>query len=62
MTIKAIDELKRTHKEVGKVLDELEVIEDGEDADYSTVTIDYRWLLNNLNHRLVTLHNRGKRV
>ena len=48
MTIKAIDELKRTHKEVGKVLDELEVIEDGEDADYSTVTIDYRWLLNNL--------------
>ena len=31
------------------VLNELAVLEDGEGADYSQVTIDYRWLVQNLN-------------
>ena len=48
MVIKAISELKKTHEEMGRVLDELEVYEDGVDADYSSVTIDY-------------LYSRGKR-
>ena len=56
--IKAISELKKTHKEMTKVLRELEVLEDGVGCDYSSVTIDYKWLLNELNHRLITLKNR----
>ena len=35
MTIKAILELKKTHKEMTEVLDELEVYEDGVDADWT---------------------------
>lgn len=60
MTIKAITELKKTHEEMGRVLDELEFYEDGVDADYSSVTIDYRWLVNDLRHRLISLKNRQK--
>ena len=61
--IKAISELKETHKEMGKVLADLEILEDGVDADYSTVTIDYRWLLQELKHRRTTLQNReGKKL
>ena len=56
--IKAIAEMKKTHKEMSRVLDELEHMEDGVDCDYSSVTIDYKWLLNELNHRLTTLKNR----
>ena len=58
--IKAIAELKKTHARMTTVLNELEVLEDGLDADYSQVTIDYRWLLNECEHRLVTLKQRGK--
>ena len=56
--IKAIAEMKKTHKEMGEVLRELEVLEDGVACDYSSVTIDYKWLLNELNHRLTTLKQR----
>ena len=56
--IKAIAELKKTHKEMTEVLSELEVLEDGVACDYSSVTIDYKWLVNELNHRLTTLKNR----
>ena len=59
MTIKAILELKKTHKEMTEVLSELEVYEDGVACDYSTVTIDYKWLVNELNHRLTTLKQRS---
>ena len=58
MTIKAISELKKTHSLMTTLLNELEVLEDGVDCDYSTVTIDYKWLVNELNHRLITLKNR----
>ena len=60
MVIKAISELKRTHEEMGEILDELAVLEDGVDADYSSVTIDYRWLVNDLRHRLISLKNRQR--
>lgn len=60
MTIKAIAELKKTHEEMSEVLEYLAENEDGLDADYSSVTIDYKWLLNELNHRVVTLKQRGK--
>ena len=58
--IKAIEVLKATHKEMGEVLKFLEEFEDGVDADYSSVTIDYRWLLQELKHRKTTLEKRGK--
>ena len=60
MTIKAITELKKTHEEMGKILDELAILEDGIDADYSSVTIDYRWLLQDLRHRKTSLKQRGR--
>ena len=60
MVIKAISELKKTHEEMTEVLRELEVYEDGVDADYSSVTIDYKWLVNDLRHRLISLRNRQK--
>jgi hypothetical protein len=58
--IKAIEELKKTHKEMTEVLRELEVLEDGVGCDYSSVTIDYRWLCQELKHRRTTLQKRGR--
>ena len=60
MTIKAILELKKTHEEMTEVLDDLERMEDGVDSDYSSVTIDYKWLVQELKHRRTTLQNRGR--
>ena len=60
MTIKAISELQKTHREMGEVLEFLEKYETGEDADYSTVTIDYRWLCQELKHRRESLQKRGR--
>ena len=56
--IKAIKVLQDTHREMGEVLKFLEEYEDGVDADYSSVTIDYRWLLQELKHRQTTLKKR----
>lgn len=58
--IKAIDELRKTHARMTTVLNELAVLEDGEGADYSQVTIDYRWLCQELEHRRETLQKRGR--
>lgn len=58
--IKAIAELKKTHARMTTVLNELEILEDGVDADYSQVTIDYRWLVQELEHRRETLQKRGR--
>ena len=33
---------------------------DGVDSDYSSVTIDYKWLVQELKHRRTTLQNRGR--
>ena len=60
MSIKAISELKKTHSLMTTLLNELEVLEDGEGADYSQLVIDYRWLVNELEHRRETLMKRGR--
>ena len=60
MTIKAISELKKTHSLMTTLLNELEVLEDGEGADYSQIVIDYKWLANELEHRRITLQKRGR--
>ena len=62
MTIKAITKLKKTHARMTTVLNELEVLEDGEGADYSEVDIDYRWIVQMLEHRRETLQKRGRRL
>lgn len=43
------------------VLNELAILEDGKDADYSSVVIDYKWLLVELEHRLVSLRERKQK-
>ena len=58
--IKAIAEMKKTHSRMTTILNELEVLEDGVGADYSQVTIDYRWLVQELEHRRETLQKRGR--
>ena len=60
MTIKAISELKKTHSLMTTLLNELEVLEDGEGADYSQIVIDYKWLVNELEHRRTSLQKRGR--
>ena len=60
MAIKAISEMKKTHARMTTILNELEILEDGIGADYSQVTIDYRWLLQELEHRRETLQKRGR--
>ena len=56
--IKAIAELKQYNARLTTVLNELEVLEDGEGADWSEVVTDFHWLLNQCEHRLVTLKQR----
>ena len=58
MTIKVIVELQKTHKEMTEVLEELEVYEDGVDADWTETVTDYRWLLQMCKHRLTSLKQR----
>ena len=42
------------------VLNELKVLEDGIDADYQDVIIDYRWLVMVLENRRESLQRRGR--
>ena len=42
------------------VLNELKVLEDGIDADYTDVVTDYHWLVQVLEHRRETLQRRGR--
>lgn len=58
MTIKAILELQKTHKEMAEVLEELEVYEDGIDADWTECVTDYKWLCQMCKHRLTSLKQR----
>lgn len=43
---------------MGEVLSELEVYEDGIDADWTETVTDYRWLLQMCKHRLTSLKQR----
>lgn len=60
MVIKAIKELQKTHKEMSNVLKDLEKLEDGVDANYTDVVLDYKWLVQDLKHRRTTLQKRGR--
>ena len=53
--IKAISVLEETHKEFGKVIEELKELEDGVDVDWSEVVMDYKWILQQCKHRVTTL-------
>ena len=55
-----IKNMKKTHARMTTILNELEVLEDYDGADYSEVEIDYRWLVQQLEHRRETLQRRGR--
>ena len=50
--------MKKTHKEMSSVLDELAVYEDGLDADWTETVTDYKWLCQMCKHRLTSLKQR----
>lgn len=56
----AIKKLKHTHTRMTTVLNELEILEDGKDADYSELVIDYRWIVSMLEQRREQLQSRGR--
>ncbi|MBQ7927746.1 MAG: hypothetical protein IJ287_03235 [Methanobrevibacter sp.] len=60
--IKAIEELKREHSRMTTVLNELATLEDGVDADYSEVVIDYKWIVRMLENRRESLQKRGRHL
>ena len=60
MTIKAIEELKRYNARLTTVINELEVLEDGVNADYSDVVTDLHWNVVMLENRRESLQKRGR--
>ena len=58
--IKAIEELKRYNARLTTVLNELEVLEDGEGADYTDVVTDVKWNVIMLENRRESLQKRGR--
>ena len=60
LTIKAISELQRYHSRMTTVINELAILEDGEDVDYTDVVTDYHWLVQQLESRRETLQRRGR--
>ena len=62
MTIKAIEELKRYNARLTTVINELEVLEGGEGADYSDVVTDLHWNVLMLENRRESLQKRGRHL
>ena len=62
MMIKAIEELKRYNARLKTVLNELEVLEDGEGADYTDVLTDLHWNIVMLENRRESLQKRGRHL
>ena len=60
MTIKAIEELKRYNARLTTVINELEVLEDGVNADYQDVLTDLHWNVVMLENRRESLQKRGR--
>lgn len=56
----AIKKLKHTNARMTTVLNELEGLEDGKDADYSELVVDYRWIVSMLEQRRERLQRRGR--
>ena len=57
-----ISDLKKLNSRLSTVLNELEVLEDMVDVDYSEVRTDLAWLCNMLEHRRTTLQKRGGKL
>ena len=60
VTIKAILELKKYNARLTTVINELEELEDGVDADYTDVITDIRWNVLMLENRRESLQRRGR--
>ena len=60
--IKAISELKKYHSRMETVLNELEILEDGEKVDYTPVVLGYRNAVHVLECRRETLQKRGRHL
>jgi hypothetical protein len=60
--IKAIAELKQYNARLTTVLNELEVLEDGEGADYTDVLTDLHWNIVMLENRRESLQKRGRHL
>ncbi len=60
--ITAIEELKKSHARMTTVLNELEILEDGKDVDYSEVVINYRLIVRKLENRREQLQKRGRHL
>ena len=58
--IKAIEELQRYHSRMTTILNELAVLEDGENVDYTGVVMGYRNAVHILEDRRETLQRRGR--
>ena len=58
--IKAIEELKKYNARLTTVLNELEILEDGEGADYTDVLTDLHWNIVMLENRRESLQKRGR--
>ena len=58
--IKAIAELKKYNARLTTVINELEELEDGVDADYTDVVTDIRWNVLMLENRWGSLQRRGR--
>lgn len=58
--IDEIRRLKRTHSRMTTILNELEVLEDGENVDYSEIITDYNIMVHDLEHRREVLQSRGR--
>jgi len=55
-----IKKLKHYHTRMETVLNELSILEDGENVDYSEIRTDYAWIVNTLERRRETLQKRGR--
>ena len=53
---------KKSHARMTTVLNELEILEDGKDADYSEVVINYRLIVRKLENRREQLQKRGRHL
>ena len=58
--IKAISELKKAHVRIETVLNELEVLEDGVDVDYTECLFNMKYVMHELENRRETLQKRGR--
>ena len=57
-----IKEVQQVVMEIKDILNDLNVLEDYEYADYGEVLMELKWIKNDLNHRLITLRLRKEGV